>query len=189
MNLLILPTVPILSKLGINLLSFFQSNNPYSLMKRNLIFAMLFGAVSLMTLPGCGGDKAKEGDAAKGAPATTSPDAGVDPKLQEGGNPKSGSVDPTGYYTLSKADGTEATLDVKKSGDKLSYTLSAHVGNAAEMERQGTLSLVADQEYDDSDDACQITVIFTEEGCELIYGAPFEGCGDVDCAGKYIQEH
>lgn len=153
-------------------------------MKRNLLFAALFGAASILVLPGCGGEKAKEGD----AKTTETPGAGSE-KVVEGGNSDDGKFDPSGTYTLTKEDGTEATLTVTQSGGSISYTLAAHVGNAAEMERTATMKLVGDRAYEDSDDACQLSFAFSNDGCTVAYGAPFEGCGDVDCAGKYVQGH
>lgn len=153
-------------------------------MKRNLLFAALFVAVSFLMLPGCGGgEKAKEGDAK--TTETSKSDAGAQ---NEGGNPNDGSIDPSGNYTLSKSDGTEATLNVKKSGQTYSYTLSAHVGNAAEMERSASMKLISGSEYEDSDDACVISFQFDKAGCNLSYVSSFEGCGDVDCAGNYVRE-
>ncbi|MFN8394452.1 MAG: hypothetical protein U0176_07245 [Bacteroidia bacterium] len=152
-------------------------------MKRNLLFAALFGVASFLILPGCGGEKAKEGDAKTTESGTTG-----DSKVDAAGDPNAGKYDPSGTYTLSKDDGTEATLTVKKSGQTYSYSLSAHVGNAAEMERSANMSLVADQEYEDNDDACIISFQFDKDGCRLSYISSFEGCGEVDCAGNYVRE-
>ncbi len=80
---------------------------------------------------------------------------------------------------------THATLKVTKAGDQVSCTLDANMGNAAEMNRSATMVLVVDKEFEDNDDACQISLLFGSGSVDLSYAGSYEGCGEVDCAGSY----
>lgn len=139
-------------------------------------------AAAIFCFVGCGDKKASEpnGNSTNGTTSGSNPDLV--------GDPNAGKHDPSGTYTLKKDDGTQATLKVSKVGDKISYTLDASVGNAAEMSRSASMTLIADSRYEDNDDACQISFNFGNGNVDVSYGgAGFEGCGEVDCAGSYMK--
>lgn len=151
-------------------------------MKRNLFLACLMAAV-IFGFVGCGGKTTTEGSTT----ATTTTTPSTDPDAV--GDPNRGKHDPSGTYEMRKDDGTVATLKVTKAGDKISYTLDASVGNAAEMTRSAMMTLVADQEYEDADDACNIVFVFGNGNVDLSYvGDHYQGCGEVDCAGSYMKK-
>lgn len=149
-------------------------------MKRNLFLSWMM-AVAMFGFVGCGGKTTTETTTPPAAAQGTNPDAV--------GDPNAGKFDPSGSYYMEDDMGTHVTLTVTKSGDKISYTLDAGVGNAAEMTRTASMTLVADKEFEDIDDGCQISFLFGNGSVELAYvGGDYEGCGEIDCAGTYKKQ-
>lgn len=140
-------------------------------------------AVATLGFVGCGGKTTAEGSAGTGPAAGTAQGANADAT----GDPNAGKFNPAGTYIMQdKQVGSNSILTVTKAGDQISYTLEAGLGNTTEMYRAGTMVLVADKEFEDNDDACQISFNFGNGSVDLSYiGGGYEGCGEVDCAGSY----